>query len=236
MQRQSIGQKLVEIREKLTEAARRSGREPEAVTLIVVSKVHSVQHIQEAVDVGHKVFGESYVQDTLNKAPVLPSDIHWHLIGHLQRNKIRKALALFSLIHSIDSLALAKNIDNVADEQQASPDLLLEVNISGERSKFGFSPRGLEGCIEELLILKHIKIKGLMTVTPYSPTPENSRSFFVQLRALRERLVRQTGIPLDALSMGMSGDYQVAIEEGATFIRVGSAIFGERDSQRYFGR
>lgn len=227
---QSVARKLGEVREKLIETAWRSGREPDEITLVVVSKVHSVRKIQEAIDVGQTVFGENYLQEALKKVAVLPHHIKWHLVGPLQGNKIRKALDLFSLIHSVHSLALARNIDNIAGEQRVTPRILLEVNVSGETSKFGFAPQALESCIEELLALPNVQIEGLMTVTPYASDPEDSRAFFMQLRALRERLVQKTGTPLGSLSMGMSSDYQVAIEEGATLIRVGSAIFGERCS------
>ena len=227
----SVAQKLIAVREKLVQAARRSRRNPDEITLVAVSKTHPAGQVQEAVDIGQQVFGESYLQEALKKASMLPSYLNWHLIGHLQTNKIRRALGLFSLIHSVHSLALARNIDKIAREKNVLPCLLLEVNVSGETSKFGFTPAALEACMEELLALQCIQINGLMTVAPYAQDPEDSRSFFAQLRECRDRLARQTGTPLGALSMGMSSDYQVAVEEGATLIRVGSSIFGKRHTR-----
>jgi pyridoxal phosphate enzyme (YggS family) len=224
----SVAQKLIEVREKLVQAAWRSGRDPDEITLVAVSKTYPASQVQEAVNIGQQVFGESYLQEALKKASVLPSYLDWHLIGHLQTNKIRRALGLFSLIHGVHSLVLARNIDKIAREKNILPRLLLEVNVSGETSKFGFTPGTLEACMEELLALQCIRIDGLMTMVPYVPDPEDSRSFFAQLREYRDHLARQTGTPLGTLSMGMSSDYQIAVEEGATLVRVGSSIFGER--------
>jgi len=224
----SVAQSLIEVREKLAQAARRSGREPDEVTLVAVSKMHPASQVLEAINVGQKVCGESYLQEALKKASVLPSYLNWHLIGHLQTNKIQGALELFSLIHSVHSLALARNVDKIAGEKNVFPHLLLEVNISGERSKFGFTPGALEACMEELLALRYIQIDGLMTMAPRALDPEDSRSLFSQLREYRDHLAREAGTALDTLSMGMSSDYQVAVEEGATLVRVGSSIFGER--------
>ncbi|QQY08012.1 MAG: YggS family pyridoxal phosphate-dependent enzyme [Candidatus Xiphinematobacter sp.] len=224
----SVAQRLTVVREKLAQAAWRSGREPEEITLVAVSKMHPASQIQEAINMGQQVFGESYLQEAVKKASVLPSHLRWHLIGHLQTNKIRGALGLFSLIHGVHSLALARNVDKIAGEKNVLPRLLLEVNISGETSKFGFTPGALEARMEELLSLQRVRIDGLMTVAPYTPDPESSRRLFSQLREYRDHLARKVGTPLGVLSMGMSGDYQVAIEEGATLVRVGGSIFGGR--------
>ena len=227
---QNIAKKLTEIREKSAEAAQRSGRRPEEVSLVAVSKTHTADKIREAVEAGQRVFGENRVQEALSKAPMLPSHLSWHLVGHLQANKVRKALVLFDLLHGVDSVDLARNIDRIANEMGVFPRILLEVNISGEASKFGFVPKVLEACIEELLALPRVQIDGLMTIAPFSPDPENARPFFARLREFRDRLTQRTSAPLSTLSMGMSGDYPVAVEEGATLIRVGSFLFGERQS------
>lgn len=224
----NIAEKLTDVRERCGEAARRSRRQAEEVSLIAVSKTQSVDRIREAVEAGQRIFGENRVQEALTKALELPKKLHWHLIGHLQSNKIRKALSLSELLHGVDSVNLAQGIDRVAAEMGILPRILLEVNVSGEKSKFGFVPEGLKTSIEELLALKHLKIEGLMTVAPFDPNPENSRPFFAKLRELRDLLTQYA--PLPTLSMGMSSDYEVAVEEGATLVRVGSALFGERQS------
>lgn len=224
----NIAERLAEVREKLAEAVKRSGRLSEEVSLVAVSKTYSEEKIQEAIHAGQLIFGESRVQEALSKALSLPTDLHWHLIGHLQSNKIRKALTLFQLFHGVDSIKLAQNIDRVAGGEGVCARILLEVNMSGEASKFGFVPEDVAAGIEELLALRNVQIEGLMTIAPFHPDPENSRPFFAGLRELRDRLASKSQRPFPTLSMGMSGDYEVAIEEGATLIRVGSSIFGER--------
>jgi pyridoxal phosphate enzyme (YggS family) len=223
-----VSANLANIREKLAAAACRAGRRPDEVDLVAVSKTQPVEKIQEAVDAGLCIFGENRVQEAFEKAPALPKELNWHLIGHLQRNKIRKALNLFSLIQGIDSLHLARAIDRIAAEMQICPRILLEVNVSGEASKFGFAPENLQLCIDELIALRHIKIEGLMTMAPLSPNPEDSRPYFARLLKMRDQLAQMTHLLLPTLSMGMSGDYEVAVEEGATLVRIGSALFGER--------
>lgn len=223
-----ISANLANIREKLAEAARRAGRQPDEVGLVAVSKTQPVEKIREAVDAGLRIFGENRVQEAFEKAPALPKELDWHLIGHLQRNKIRKALNLFGLIQGVDSLHLAQAIDRIAAEMEIRPRILLEVNVSGEASKFGFAPENLQISIEELIALQHIKIEGLMTMAPFSSDPEDSRPFFARLLKMRDQLAQQTHLLFPTLSMGMSGDYEVAVEEGATLVRIGSALFGER--------
>ncbi len=223
-----VSANLANIREKLAEAARRAGRRPDEVGLVAVSKTQPVEKIREAVDAGQRIFGENRVQEAFEKAPVLPKGLSWHLIGHLQSNKIRKALNLFDLIHGVDSVHLAQAIDRIAAEMKICPRILLEINVSGETSKFGFAPESLQACIEELVALQCVKLDGLMTMAPFSPNPEHSRPCFARLLKIRDQLVQQTHLPLPTLSMGMSGDYEVAVEEGATLVRIGSALFGER--------
>lgn len=224
---QTISERLVEVRGKLAEAAQRAGCRPEEITLVAISKTYPADRIREAMEAGQWVFGENRVQEALSKAAVLPGRLSWHLVGHLQTNKIRKALRLFALFHGVDSVDLVRSIDRIAAGMGVFPRILLEVNISGEASKFGFVPVVLETCAEELLSLRNVQIEGLMTMAPLAPDPEHSRPFFAKLRKFRDRLAQRTNAPLSVLSMGMSGDYQVAVEEGATLVRIGTALFGQ---------
>jgi len=217
------------VRAEIVAAAARAGRQPEEIELIAVSKTQSPDEIAEALDGGQGVFGESRVQEARAKIPLLPGRARWHFIGHLQRNKVRPALALgCELLHGIDSLEIARDLDRIAGETGAFPKLLLEVNVAGEASKFGFSPANLRAQLEELLGLARLQIEGLMTIAPLAPKAEDSRPHFAALRELRGSLETEFRVPLPRLSMGMSGDYAVAIEEGATLVRVGTAIFGTR--------
>ncbi len=179
-------------------------------------------------DAGQPIFGESRVQEARAKIPLLPSAARWHFVGHLQKNKIRHALPLFELFHSVDSLALAQDLERIAEEEGLRPRVLLEVNVAGEASKIGFGPAALREQLEELLLLVKLNIEGLMIIPPLAPDPEQSRQYFVMLRELRDEVEREFDLKLPELSMGMSNDYGVAIEEGATFVRVGTAIFGAR--------
>ena len=224
----SLAENLDHVRATIDEAARRAGRPSSSVKLIAVSKTHPAEVIREAVEAGQESFGENRVQEAMIKIPVLPGRLEWHLIGHLQSNKVRKALPLFQLIHGVDSVDLARDIDRIAAEAGAHPRVLLEVNVSGEGSKHGFAPEALERGLEQLLALSRLQVEGFMTMAPLAPEAEASRPYFASLRKLRDRLSAQAGVPLDTLSMGMSGDYEVAVEEGATLVRVGSAIFGDR--------
>ena len=219
---------LETVRQQIAEAAARSGRRAEAVTLVAVSKTHSPEAILDAVDAGQLVFGENRVQEARAKMPLLPSRLRWHLLGHLQSNKIRQALPAFERIHSIDTLALARDTNRIAGELGLFPKVFLEVNVAGESSKFGFAPDALRAAMEELLTLDRVAIDGLMTIPPFAPDAESSRQYFAALRELRDRLSSEFRVPLPELSMGMSGDFAVAIEEGATYVRVGTALFGER--------
>ncbi len=223
----SIPTNLQIIRERIEVAARRSGRDPREIELVAVSKKHPPEQIREAWDSGQELFGESRVQEALVKIPLLPSNLRWHFIGHLQSNKIRKMLPLFELIHGVDQLQTARDLDRIGGELGMLPRVLLEVNISGEPSKKGFDPKALEQIIEEMLSMPRLQVEGLMTMAPLAGEAESSRPYFSGLRDLRDQLAQKTGIPLATLSMGMSGDFEIAVEEGATLCRVGSSIFGE---------
>ena len=229
----SLEQRLAAVLENVAQAARKTGRTPDDIELVAVSKTHSPDAIREAADAGQVLFGESRVQEAKAKIPLLPAKLRWHFIGHLQKNKIRAALPSFELFHSVESLELAQQIQRIADDEGQRPKVLLEVNIAGEGTKFGFKPEILESQMEELVALDRLEIAGLMAMAPLAPEPEHSRPYFVQLRELRERLEREGGVGLPHLSMGMSGDYAVAVEEGATLVRVGSAIFGTRAGKKW---
>jgi len=178
------------------------------------------------------LFGESRVQEARVKIPELPSNVRWHFVGHLQKNKVRQALPLFEMVHSVDSLALAQDMNRIAEEEGLHPRALLEVNVAGEGSKFGFSPEKLRDQMEELLALSRLSILGLMTVPPLTRESEVSRKHFAELRELRDRLQTEFRVDFAQLSMGMTQDFSIAVEEGATLVRVGTAIFGERKSGR----
>ena len=220
--------RLVSVRQRLASAAEAAGRDPAEVELVAVSKTHPAEAVREAVEAGHLLFGENRGQELLAKAPLLPAKVRWHLIGHLQKNKIRKVLPVAELIHGVDSLELARDIDRIAGELGLFPRVLLEVNVSGEETKFGFSPDRVRADIDALLALPRVQVEGLMTIAPLAENPEDVRPVFRNLRLLRDELAGRTGTPLPVLSMGMSGDFEVAIAEGATLVRIGTAIFGER--------
>ena len=219
---------LERVRAQIAEAAQKVHRSLDDVQLVAISKTHPAESVREAHQAGQNIFGESRVQEARVKIPELPSALRWHFVGHLQKNKIRHALPLFELFHSVDSLALAEDVSRIADEAGLHPRILLEVNVSGEGSKFGFSPEKLRAAMEPLLALPRITIEGLMTIPPLAPEAEMSRKFFAQLRGLREQLEQEFALRLPQLSMGMTNDFPIAIEEGATMVRVGTAIFGER--------
>ena len=181
---------------------------------------------------GKLLFGESRVQEARAKIPELSSNIRWHFVGHLQKNKVRQALPLFEMIHSVDSLALAQDINRIAEEEGLYPRVLLEVNVAGEGSKFGFAPDDLREQMEALLALPRLSIEGLMCIPPLAVEAEDSRKFFVQVRELRDSLQKEFNMKLPQLSMGMTQDFPIGIEEGATLVRVGTAIFGERRARK----
>jgi pyridoxal phosphate enzyme (YggS family) len=224
----SISENLSKVLATISDSAREAGRAPGSVCLVAVSKTHPVELIQEAVDAGQLTFGENRVQEAPPKITALPAKLHWHLIGHLQSNKVRLALPLFELIHGVDSLDLLAHIDRVAGDLGLFPRVLLQVNVAGEASKFGFAPGKLLELVEEIVKFERVQIEGLMTIPPLAPAAEHSRRYFVALRELRDKLATECRFPLPELSMGMSNDFRVAVEEGATMVRVGTAIFGER--------
>ena len=208
--------------------ARKHGRKPGEVRLVAVSKTHPPEAIREVFEAGQRAFGESRVQEALPKLDALPPEIQWHFIGHLQTNKIRKVIGRFALFHGVDNQNLAQQMNRIAGELGVTANVLLEVNVSAEESKFGFDPSALPAALDALLPLTFLRIQGLMTMAPFSDDPEKARPYFAKLRELRDRLAIESGNPLPELSMGMSGDFEQGIAEGATIVRVGSAIFGER--------
>jgi len=228
----SIAENLERVGEQIAQAASKAGRAIDEIELVAISKTHDAEKVREATEAGQTLFGESRVQEARVKIPALPSNLRWHFVGHLQKNKIRHALPLFELIHSVDSLALAKDINRIAEEDGLHPRVLLEVNVAGEGSKFGFTPEKLREDLENLLELPRLSILGLMTIPPIADEAEASRKHFVQLREVRDRLQTEFHVDLAQLSMGMTQDFAVAVEEGATLVRVGTAIFGERSRKK----
>ena len=229
----SIESRLAAVQSAIAAAAVRAERDADDVTLIAVSKTHPPESVSAVLAAGQGTFGESRVQEARAKIPLVPGRARWHFIGHLQRNKIRHALPLFELFHGVDSIEIARDIERIAAEDGAMPRVLLEVNVAGEASKFGFSPDIVRSQIEELLALRRLTIEGLMCIPPPQPRAEMARKFFVTLRELRDQLEGEFRLSLPQLSMGMSGDFAVAIEEGATLVRVGTAIFGERSGKTW---
>jgi PLP dependent protein len=228
----SIAENLARVRDQIAQVAAKANRNADDVELVAISKTHDAAKVREAVEAGQTLFGESRVQEARVKIPELPSNSRWHFVGHLQKNKIRHALPLFELIHSVDSLALAQDINRIAEEDGLHPRVLLEVNVAGEGSKFGFTPKKMREDLENLLALPRLSILGLMTIPPIAEEAEASRKYFVELRELRDRLQTDFHVDLAQLSMGMTRDFAIAVEEGATLVRVGTAIFGERSKRQ----
>jgi len=224
----SIAENLERVRKQMAHAAANAGRAVDEIELVAITKTHPAEKVREAIEAGQTLFGESRVQEARTKIPELPSNIRWHFVGHLQKNKIRHALPLFELFHGVDSLALAEEMNRIAADEGMHPRVLLEVNVAGEGSKFGFSTDKLREQMEELLALQRLSILGLMCIPPIAEEAEASRKYFVQLRELRDRLQTEFHVDLAQLSMGMTNDFPIAVEEGATLVRVGTAIFGER--------
>ena len=226
-----ITENLEQVRKNIEEACRAVNRDPGEVTLISVSKTKPVSMLQEAYDAGSRDFGENKVQEIMDKYPQLPSDIRWHMIGHLQRNKVKYIVDKVALIHSVDSLRLAETIENEAAKHNVTVPILIEVNVAQEESKFGLKTEEVLSLVESVAALPHINIKGLMTIAPYVEDPEENRGIFRQLKKLIVDIAAKNinNVNMSVLSMGMTGDYQVAVQEGATMVRVGTGIFGERD-------
>jgi len=227
-----IAENLERVREQIAQAAAKAGRGADDVELVAISKTHDGEKVREAIEAGQTLFGESRVQEARVKIPELPSHLRWHFVGHLQKNKIRHALPLFEMIQSVDSLALAEDINRIAEEEGMHPRVLLEVNVAGEGSKFGFQPEKLRAQMQALLAFSRLSILGLMCIPPIAEEAETSRKYFVLLRELRDRLQTEFHVDLAQLSMGMTQDFPIAVEEGATLVRVGTAIFGERSRKK----
>ncbi len=227
----SIADNLKTVTDRIAFAAKRAGRDPSSVRLIVVTKTVDVESIRHAVAAGAAVLGENRVQEAREKIEKLGRMARWHLIGHLQTNKAKYAVKLFDLIHSVDNLELAKELDKQAAKIGKVQNILIEVSIAGEAAKAGVAMQDVTTLVREAAKFKNISIKGLMTVPPYSENPEDARPFFRKLRELAETILKENipGVSMNELSMGMSGDFEVAVEEGATMVRVGTAIFGERN-------
>ncbi len=223
----TIRERLLGVQERIRAAAARAGRDPASVTLVAVSKTVPVEVIREALDAGVTILGENRVQEARDKMALLPGRATWHLVGHLQTNKARLAVQLFELIHSLDSLRLAEALDRHGEGEGKVVRCLLEVNLGGEESKSGATEEGASPLLEAASRLAHLRIEGLMSVPPFLPDPQQVRPFFRRLRTLRDKLEGE-GFRLPELSMGMSHDFEVAIEEGATMVRIGTAIFGPR--------
>ena len=223
---------LEDVKMQIAEACAKSGRQPDSVEIIGVTKTHGPDVVREAWEAGVRLFGENKVQEAAWKISESVSGPEWHLIGHLQRNKVRPALELFSVIHSVDSVRVLEQIERVGGECGCRPEVLLEVNVSGEASKDGLKPEQVPGVIEYALGCRSLTLTGLMTMAPFCPDPAGTRPVFARLRECRDRWEREFGIGLPNLSMGMSNDYLVAIEEGATWVRLGTVLFGHRPKWR----
>lgn len=226
-----LKENLEQVQKNINAACEKAGRSTDEVTLIAVSKTKPVEMLQEIYDQGIREFGENKVQEMCSKMDVLPSDIRWNMIGHLQTNKVKYIVGKTSLIHSVDSLHLAKEIQKQAVKNDVFCDILVEVNIAGEETKFGTSRDEAIALVEEIAKLDHIHIKGLMTIAPFVDDPEDNREYFKAIKQLSVDIANKNidNVSMNVLSMGMTGDYPVAIEEGATMVRVGTGIFGARN-------
>jgi len=219
------------VEEEIVKACNRSNRNRNEVTLIAVSKTKPVETLQEAYNLGVRVFGENKVQELVDKYDTLPNDIHWHMIGHLQRNKVKYIIDKVDYIHSLESVRLAEAIEKEAAKHNIIIRVLIEVNVAGEESKFGLTPEEVPAFVEEISKFPHLKVMGLMTIAPFVENPEENRPVFKALKKLSVDIAAKNidNVSMNVLSMGMTNDYQIAIEEGATMVRVGTGIFGERN-------
>ena len=226
-----INENISKVRENIVKSCEKAGRNPEEVTLIAVSKTKPVSAIEEALLSGTLDYGENKVQELCDKYDVLPKNIRWHMIGHLQRNKVKYLVGKTYLVHSVDSLRLAEQIEKGFAKHNQVCDILVEVNIAQEESKFGINAKETEELIRKIAKFEHVRIKGLMTIAPYTEDPESNRDYFREIKKLSVDIRDKNidNVSMDVLSMGMTGDYMVAVEEGATMVRVGTGIFGERN-------
>jgi pyridoxal phosphate enzyme (YggS family) len=227
-----IAANLNSVRQRIARSAEKAGRDPAGVALLTVSKGHPAEVVRAAAELGLTLFGENRVQEARAKIGLCPGRLRWHLIGHLQSNKCRDAVHFFEMIQSVDSLSLAVEINRWAEKSAKTIPVLLEVNVAGESSKFGYAPEKVLAELKEINALPKIEVHGLMTVAPFSPDPGKVRPVFRRLRELKGQCENILGAPLPHLSMGMSGDFEVAVEEGATIIRLGSAILGPRSAPK----
>ncbi|MCI9231578.1 MAG: YggS family pyridoxal phosphate-dependent enzyme [Lachnospiraceae bacterium] len=225
-----VRENMEDVKERIRVACGRAGRPQSDVTLIAVSKTKPLEFVREAYEAGARDFGENKVQDLLDRIDALPSDIRWHMIGHLQRNKVKYIIGKVAMIHSVDSLRLAEEISRESVKHQVDTDILIEVNVAGEESKFGVSVEEAPRLAEEISRMPAVHVRGLMTIAPFVENAEENRQYFRKLKQLSVDIERKNidNVNMTALSMGMTGDYSVAIEEGATCVRVGTGIFGER--------
>ena len=230
MSQTTIGTNLQRVRERIAQAAIRAGRDPQDIQLVAVSKTMSTATVRQAIQAGATILGENYVQEARKKIEEIGHAPRWDFIGHLQSNKANYVVDLFDIIHSVDRLSLAKEINKLAAKQGKTMKILVQVNISGEEAKSGIDPEGVNALVKEIVSLPNVSVEGLMTMPPFFDDPEKARPYFIALRKLRDTLREEIGEATDLkeLSMGMSGDFEVAIEEGSTLVRVGTAIFGER--------
>ena len=226
-----IEENLKQVHDKIEKACRKVGRNPGEVTLIAVSKTKPVEMLREAYDAGERVFGENKVQEIMDQYDLLPENIQWHMIGHLQRNKVKYIVDKVSMIHSVDSVRLAQTIEQEAAKKNVCVPILIEVNVAEEDSKFGLKMEEVIPLLEEICTYPHIQVKGLMTIAPFVEDPEENREVFQKLRKLSVDIAEKNinNITMSVLSMGMTGDYEVAVQEGATMVRVGTGIFGARN-------
>ena len=220
------------VQQRIEAACARAGREPGSVTLVAVTKNQPPEIVCAAAELGLSLFGENKVQEAKAKIPQCPGRLRWHMVGHLQTNKCRDAVELFTMVQSVDSLHLAEELDKRSEQAAKTMPVLLEVNAVGEASKFGCQPEQLLASLERINALPRLEVQGLMTVPPWTLDPEKIRPVFRQMRALKQRCEQLLGAPLPHLSMGMTGDFEVAIEEGATIVRIGTALFGARPTAR----
>jgi PLP dependent protein len=230
MEHSDIIERWREVLGQMAQAARRGGREPDDVRLLAVSKLHGAQDILTLFQAGQTMFGENYVQEALGKVAILPGEISWHFIGHLQTNKVKSVVGRFALVHGVDSLKLARSLQGQAATQGVVQDVLVQVNLAGETQKSGILEAELPELAEFLAASPSLRWQGLMLMPPFFDDPDRARPYFARLRDLAETLRASFGLTLPELSMGMTGDFEAAIEEGATLVRIGTRIFGERGS------
>ena len=226
-----ITENLQDVEKRIVAACERVGRKREEVTLVAVSKTKPIEMLQEAYEAGSRYFGENKVQELVDKYEVMPKDIHWQMIGHLQRNKVKYIVDKVDMIHSVDSIRLAEEIDKEAAKKGVIVNILLEVNMAKEDTKFGLMPEDVMDFVGEIVRFENIRVQGLMTIAPFVDNPEENRKYFANLKKLSVDIAKKrvNNVNMSVLSMGMTNDFEVAIEEGATMVRVGTAIFGRRN-------